>query len=153
MPPSAVFLRALRTSPRAAGQQLRLVNSIASPQPIRTYFSIHHPDPPPFPEAQDRILSAAICRVPEYGFTQQALALGAQDAGYLDVTVQLFPHGVFDLIQYHLVTRRLALKHTVQFPEAGNVGLGAKVRTLAMARLKANADIIHHWQGVGGILL
>jgi ubiquinone biosynthesis protein COQ9 len=118
-------------------------------QSIRTYFSIHHPDPPPFQETQQRILSAALNRVPEHGFTQKALILGAKDAGYLDVTVQLFRRGVFDLINYHLVTQRLALKDHVQFPEGEKLGLGAKVRTLAMARLRANADVIHQWQGVG----
>ncbi|KAJ9499365.1 Ubiquinone biosynthesis protein coq9, mitochondrial [Exophiala xenobiotica] len=116
----------------------------------RSYFSIHHPDRPPFPEAQDKILAAAIGRVPKHGFTEQSLVLGAKDAGYLDVTVQLFPRGVFDLVHYHLVTQRLALKHNVQFPEGTPLGLGSKIRTLAMARLRANADIIHQWQGALG---
>ncbi|KAL6246027.1 Ubiquinone biosynthesis protein coq9, mitochondrial [Rhinocladiella similis] len=116
----------------------------------RSYFSIHHPDPPPFHEAQDKILAAAIARVPKSGFTEDALVLGARDAGYLDVTVQLFPRGVFDLINYHLVTQRLALKNNVQFPEGTHLGLGAKVRALVMARLRANEGIIHQWQGALG---
>jgi ubiquinone biosynthesis protein COQ9 len=115
---------------------------------MRTYFSIHHPDPPIFQETQQRILSAALACVPEHGFTERALSLGAKDAGYLDVTVQLFPRGAFDLINYHLVTQRLALKDHVQFPEGEKLGLGAKVRALAMARLRANKDVIHQWQGV-----
>lgn len=115
---------------------------------VRTYFSIYHPDPRPFPPTQERILSAALARVPQYGFTEDALILGAKDAGYLDVTVQIFPRGVFDLINYHLVTTRLALKDTVQFPSAANLGLTSKVKSLAMARLRANKDIIHQWQGV-----
>ena len=114
----------------------------------RSYYSLHHPDPSPFSETQDRILSAAIAHVPKYGFTDEALSLGAKDAGYLDVTVQLFPRHAFDLIHYHLVKQRLALKNNVQFPEGTQLGLGAKVRALAMARLRANADIIHQWQGV-----
>ena len=146
--PSAILPKVSVAAPIVATRPIRLHTSIASHQRQRTYFSVHHPDPPPFPATQDRILSAAISRVPEYGFTQKALALGAQDAGYLDATVLLFPHGVFDLIKYHLVTRRLALKDNVQFPESGQLGLGAKVKTLAMARLRANADIVHHWQGV-----
>lgn len=115
---------------------------------IRTYFSIYHPDPRPFPPAQDRILSAALDRVPQYGFTEDALVLGAKDAGYLDVTVQLFPRGVFDLINYHLVTQRLALKNNVQFSSAASLGLTSKVKSLAMARLRANKNIVHQWQGV-----
>jgi ubiquinone biosynthesis protein COQ9 len=138
--PSAVLLSASRASLAAS--------SLASTRLKRTYFSVHHPDPPSFSETQERILSAAISRVPEHGFTQRALVLGAKDAGYLDATVQLFPRGVFELINYHLVTQRLGLKHNVQFPEEGRLSLGAKVKTLAMARLRANTDIIRHWQGV-----
>lgn len=118
------------------------------PRLERSYYSLHHPDPLPFSETQEQILSAAVARVPTHGFTDDALSLGAKDAGYLDVTVQLFPRGAFDLINYHLVKQRLALKNNVQFPEGAPLGLGAKVRTLAMARLRANADIIHQWQGV-----
>ena len=80
--------------------------------------------------------------------------LGARQAGYLDVSTQLLPRGVFDLVNYHLVTQRLALKDAVQFPEGADsgsgkqLGIGAKVRTLALARLRANEPIIHRWQEV-----
>jgi hypothetical protein len=113
------------------------------------YHSEHHPDPPPFPSAQTDILSAALNRVPEYGFSSQALSLGAKDAGYLEVSVQLFPRGVYDLIDFHLVTQRLALKDRVQFPTDAKLGVGKKVRVLTLERLKANKDVIHQWQGVG----
>ncbi|RVX75293.1 hypothetical protein B0A52_00646 [Exophiala mesophila] len=116
----------------------------------RSYFSVHHPHPPPFPPAHEKILSCALDRVPQYGFTEDALKLGSRDAGYLDVSVQLFPRGVFDLINYHLVSQRLALKDGVQFPENTHQGLTSKVRTLVMARLRANRDIIHQWQGALG---
>ncbi len=141
--PSRTLLRALRQS-----SHLSLRTPATSQLLKRSYFSIHHPDPAPFTETERQILSAAISHVPQYGFSEQTLKLGAKDAGYLDVTVQLFPRGVFDLINYHLVTQRLALKENVQFPEGAKLGLGAKVRTLAMARLRANADIIRQWQGV-----
>jgi ubiquinone biosynthesis protein COQ9 len=114
----------------------------------RTYFSRHHPNPPPFPREQEKILTAALKRVPEYGFTEKALAIGAKDSGYLDVSVQLFPRGAFDLINYYLVTQRLALKDTVQFPEDERLGTGRKLKTLTMARLRANKDTIHQWQSV-----
>jgi ubiquinone biosynthesis protein COQ9 len=143
-----VLLNPCRANLAASGQHPGFAASIAATQCKRTYFSIHHPDPSPFPDVHNRILAAAISRVPEYGFTPKALLSGAKDAGYLDVTIQLFPSGVFDLIKYHLITRRLALKDNVQFPDSGRLGLGAKVKTLAMARLRSNADIIHHWQGV-----
>ncbi|KAI9873185.1 MAG: Ubiquinone biosynthesis protein coq9, mitochondrial, partial [Watsoniomyces obsoletus] len=89
-------------------------------------------------------------RVPEHGFTERALTLGAKDAGYLDVSVQLFPRGVFDLINYHLVTQRLALKRNVQFPEDVKLAVGRKVKTLTMTRLRANKDIIHQWEAALG---
>jgi ubiquinone biosynthesis protein COQ9 len=80
------------------------------------------------------------------------LTLGAKDAGYLDVSVQLFPRGVFDLVIYHLATQRLALKDNVQFAEDGRLGVGRKVKTLTMSRLRANKDIIHQWQGALGYM-
>ncbi|EXJ88903.1 hypothetical protein A1O3_01967 [Capronia epimyces CBS 606.96] len=149
--PSTTLLKAFRLA-----SPTRCRGCVRNPRPLpqlrRSYFSIHHPDPPPYPETHDRILSAAIRRVPEHGFSEEALVLGAKDAGYLDVTVQLFRRGVFDLIKYHLINQRLALKDNVQFPEGATLGLGAKVKTLAMARLRANADVIHQWQGALGYM-
>ena len=116
------------------------------------YHSHEYGQPPPFPPAESAILSAAISHVPHYGFTADALKLGARDAGYLDVSTNLLPRGVYDLIDYHLVTQRLALKDTVQFPseseQGRRLGLGSKVRTLALARLRANEPIMHRWQEV-----
>ena len=137
---SQSLLRSLRSVSRST--------KVPAPALARTYFSIHHPESRPFPDTQDRILSAAIDRVPQYGFTEDALLLGAKDAGYLDVTVQLFPRGVFDLINYYLVTQRLALKDNVQFAEGTKLGLTHKIKALSMGRLRANRDIIHQWQGV-----
>ncbi|OCK94318.1 ubiquinone biosynthesis protein COQ9 [Cenococcum geophilum 1.58] len=116
------------------------------------YHSYEYSQPAPFSASESAILSSAITHVPQYGFTSTALKLGARDAGYLDVSTNLFPHGVFDLVNYHLVTQRLALKDTVQFPADGELGpgktlgVGAKVRTLALTRLRANGLIIHRWQ-------
>ena len=114
----------------------------------RPYYSELHPDPPPFPAAQHTILSAALNHVPSQGFSSQALSSGAKDAGYLEVSVQLFPRGVYDLVNYHLVTQRLALKSRVQFPEDTKLGVGSKIRLLTLERLWANKGIIHQWQGV-----
>ncbi|RMD39261.1 hypothetical protein DV735_g5868, partial [Chaetothyriales sp. CBS 134920] len=113
----------------------------------RTYHSQHHPPPPPFGPVHESILAAALRRVPENGFTDQALTLGAKDAGYLDVSVQLFPRRAFDLINYHLVTQRLALKDNVQFPGDAKLPVDSKIKSLLMTRLRANKDIIHQWQG------
>ncbi|KAF3032135.1 Ubiquinone biosynthesis protein coq9, mitochondrial [Didymella heteroderae] len=113
------------------------------------YHSYDYAQPPPFPPAETKILSSAYAHVPEHGFTIDALKLGARDAGYLDASTNLFPRGVFDLINYHLVTQRLALKDSVQFPEAKDgkeIGVGRKVRSLTLARLRANEPVLHRWQ-------
>lgn len=113
---------------------------------VRSYHSDQYPPPRPFPPHEDAILSRAILHVPGSGFSTRALQLGAEDAGYPEVSTQLFPRGVFDLIRYHLVTRRLALKTQVQFPDDTKLSTKDKVRTLALERLRANETIIHQWQ-------
>lgn len=116
------------------------------------YHSYDYAQPPPFPPAESAILSAAYAHVPSHGFTIDALKLGARDAGYLDVSTNLLPRGAFDLVNYHLVTQRLALQDKVQFPDNGDagskMGVGAKVRTLTLARLRANEPVLSHWQEV-----
>lgn len=114
------------------------------------YHSYDYAHPPPFPAAESQILSSAYAHVPAHGFTIDALKLGARDAGYLDASTNLFPRGVFDLINYHLVTQRLALKDTVQFTEkeGEKMGVGRKVRALTLARLRANEPVVHRWQEV-----
>jgi hypothetical protein len=114
----------------------------------RSYYSEAYPEAPPFPAVEATILSAALHHVPRHGFTSTALTLGAKDAGYPDVSVQLFPKGPFNLIEYYLTTQRLGLKDRVHFQEETKLGIAAKVRALAWARLHANKDIIHQWQGV-----
>jgi ubiquinone biosynthesis protein COQ9 len=149
MPPPARLANSLLGSFRAASIRPA---SVASRQTC-LYHSYDYAQPPPFPPAESAILSSAYAHVPNHGFTIDALKLGARDAGYLDVSTNLLTRGVFDLINYHLVTQRLALQNNVQFPEEGDqgkkMGVGAKVRTLTLARLRANEPVIHRWQEVG----
>ncbi|OMP81550.1 Ubiquinone biosynthesis protein coq9, mitochondrial [Diplodia seriata] len=134
----------------------KLQRSIARPNAsqLSLYHSYEHAQPAPYPPAESAILSAALSHVPANGFTNTALQLGARDAGYLDVSTNLFPRGPFDLIQYHLVTRRLALRDSVQFPDDGDkrLGIGAKVRLLTLERLRSNAPVVHRWQGALAIM-
>ena len=113
----------------------------------RSYHSYEVDFPPPFTDAENAILSAALAHVPSHGFTTTALSHGARDAGYLDVSTNLFTSGPFDLINYHLKIQRLALKNRVQFPDH-QLGVGAKVRLLALQRLRANEPIIARWPEV-----
>ncbi|EKG18105.1 Ubiquinone biosynthesis protein COQ9 [Macrophomina phaseolina MS6] len=144
----------MATSARAVRPAFRKLSRYSlQPNASRTacYHSYEHAQPEPYPPAESAILSAALPHVPEHGFTNAALQLGARDAGYLDASTNLFPRGPFDLIQYHLVIRRLALRDTVQFPEdrengGKRLGIGARVRLLTLERLRANAPVIHRWQ-------
>jgi len=79
--------------------------------------------------------------------------LGAKDAGYLDISTNLFPKGPFELVKYHLVTQRLGLKDRIQFPDE-QMGVGRKVRSLVLERLRANFDVgvIGRWQEALGLM-
>ncbi|CUS07677.1 unnamed protein product [Tuber aestivum] len=123
----------------------------------RRYHSYQHPAPgPPFSRPESAILSASLLHVPSHGFTDAALSFGARDAGYLDISVNMFSRGVFDLVRYHLSTERLRLGDKVDFrkpepelPEGlRNLSIPAKIRVLCMERLRANAPIIHRWQEI-----
>ncbi len=115
----------------------------------RAYHSYEHEAPPPFPAAENAILSAALAHVPIHGFTTSALSHGARDAGYLDVSVNLFPTGAFALVKYHLVTRRLALARSRSSTHPLPSNVGDEVRRIFWTRLQGNTPIIRRWQEVG----
>ncbi len=111
----------------------------------RSYHSYEHEAPPPFNPTEDAILSAALAHVPAHGFTTTALTQGARDAGYLDISTNLFSTGAFAIVNYHLVTQRLALaKYTSSLQSQTDIA--TNVRSLALHRLHANKPIIHRWQ-------
>jgi ubiquinone biosynthesis protein COQ9 len=93
---------------------------------------------------EHKILSSALSLVPSSGFTPQTLVEGAKKAGYLDITHNLFPRGVWSLVEYHLVTQREALS-SISLEEEG---VGKTVRKLCVERLKGNKDVIGRWQEV-----
>ncbi|KFA72375.1 hypothetical protein S40288_05597 [Stachybotrys chartarum IBT 40288] len=120
-------------------------------QAVRSFHSYDHPPAPgPFTPVEQTILAAAYKHVPEHGFSQRALGLGARDAGYPDISPSVFADGPFSLITYHLVTQRtgLAARSRELFPEdaPGHRGVGAKVEALTWERLMGNRDVIHRWQ-------
>ncbi|RPB06790.1 ubiquinone biosynthesis protein COQ9 [Morchella conica CCBAS932] len=121
------------------------------------YHSYQHPSPaPPFTPTESSILSAALRHVPSHGFSTTTLSLGARDVGYLDISTNLFPRGVFDLVNYHLVTERLRLSQKVDFSkfEDGTKRLStpAKIRVLCAERLRANSPLINRWQEALGLM-
>ncbi|KAF8472078.1 COQ9-domain-containing protein [Kalaharituber pfeilii] len=132
------------------------------PRHASLYHSHQHAAPHPhFNNAETAILSSALNYVPKHGFSDMALTLGARDAGYLDISINLFPRSPFELIHYHLVTERLTLHKRVDFgpnwgKDAGSgvasggkeLGAGQKIKTLCVERLRANERIIGHWHEV-----
>ncbi|EEQ85850.1 ubiquinone biosynthesis protein coq9 [Blastomyces dermatitidis ER-3] len=117
--------------------------------PIETLADTYTPE-------QSAILSAAVNHIPEHGYTAHSLTLGARDAGYLDVSLQLFPGGgEIALITYWLGSRRGMLRQkaksgelfrTTEGGEAGRLSVEEKVLVLILERLKMNEKIIEHWQ-------
>jgi ubiquinone biosynthesis protein COQ9 len=129
----------------------------------KSYHSYDHPPAPPYPPAQSTILTAALHRVPDHGFTDKSLTLGAQDAGYLPISTNLFPRGVFELVLFYLVQRRMALQGAVngegnaglqQVWDDMKLGVGGRVRGLVLERLKMNSRerVVGRWQEVCSIL-
>ncbi len=120
---------------------------LQTPRARASYHSYDHFEEPVYRDAERNILSLAMAHVPTHGFTQEALELGAKEAGYLDVSTNLFPKGTFDLVKFHLVSQRLGLRDRIQFPDE-KMGVGRKVRSLVLERLRANVDagVVPRWQ-------
>lgn len=119
----------------------------------RSYHSYDHPNPSgPFSPTERAILAAAYAHIPQHGFTQKTLALGARDAGYLDISTNLLADGVFTLVQWHLVSQREALaakaRALSESDEAQGLGVGAKVELLTWERLMGNQNVIGKLQEV-----
>ncbi|KAI1428914.1 ubiquinone biosynthesis protein COQ9 [Xylaria sp. FL1777] len=136
-------------APSRALTRLALIRR-AQPAVLRRYHSYDHPAPAGvFNTSEQAILSAAYKHVPEHGFTQHALSLGARDAGYLDISTNLVPEGPFSLIRYHLVTQREALaprRELILSDDASVATVPTRVERLTWERLLGNRDVNHRWQ-------
>ncbi|KAF1810814.1 ubiquinone biosynthesis protein COQ9 [Eremomyces bilateralis CBS 781.70] len=138
--PTTTLTRSLRRLPRSLPPPARSLTPLLHP---RHYHDPTAPSPAPYPPTETAILTASLLRVPTSGFTPTTLTLGARDAGFLDVSTNLLPNGVFDLVLFHLATRRLALRSEVQFVEGeGELGVGERVRGLLWARLRGNEAVV-----------
>lgn len=111
------------------------------------YHSYTHPPSPPYPPSETAVLNSALKHIPEHGFSENTLVRGARDAGFLPISVNLLPRGVFELVMFWLVDRRLALKDR-SIPEA--MGVGGRVRGLVLERLRMNAEmgVVPRWSEV-----
>ena len=102
-----------------------------------------------YTNSQSTILSAALAHVPRHGFSHAALTLGARDAGFLDVSVQLLPRGEFDLVLFWLASRRGLLRAVAaEKLKSSEMSVGEKIRVLVLERLRMNEGVRGEWQGV-----
>lgn len=113
-----------------------------------SYHSVPDDTPTPYTAAESAILAAALIHVPAHGFTPSALANGAQDAGYIAASANLFPRGTFDLVHFHLATQRRALQQDIDPESTHHLGVTDRVRLLLLRRLRANGNISSRWQEV-----
>ena len=96
-----------------------------------------------------------------HGFSLKSVTLGARDAGYLDVSLQLFPRGgEAELVLFWLASKRGELRSRVEVGDSsggeGNaegLSVDEKVRMLIVERLMMNEEIIRHWQDVSFVFL
>lgn len=161
--PSRTTLRPITQSPRLYHCQHTRPSPLTAPTkttstpsiPRRKYHSTHQPTPEhEYTNSQTTILTTALRHVPQLGFTRDALTLGARDAGFLDVSVQLLPRGEFDLILFWLASRRGLLRAAVDnglFQKKNGpreLSVEQKTKMLVMERLRMNADVRHQWQDV-----
>lgn len=108
----------------------------------RTYHSEHHPTTPhEYSNSQTTILSAALAHVPTHGFSHNALTLGARDAGFLDVSVQLLPRGEFDLVLFWLASRRGMLRDVPAEKFSEGMTVEDKTKMLVLERLWMNEGL------------
>lgn len=133
--------------------------------PKRHYHSTLHPrlTPHEYTNSQLAILTASLPHIPTHGFTPAALTLGARDAGFLDVSVQLLPRQEFDLILFWLASRRGLLRARVEEGallqriageggvDVSALGVQEKCKMLVLERLRMNEDIKWQWQDVSFI--
>ncbi|KAJ5729935.1 uncharacterized protein N7483_004443 [Penicillium malachiteum] len=152
------FSRPLTTCIRASRQPVLQPNTshfntqLKQSSQKRSYHSDLHPSLPPhsYTNSQTAILEAALSHVPTHGFTNTSLTLGARDAGFLDVSVQLFPRGEFDLILFWLASRRGLLRAKVEsdvdFFKTGDLDVNGKIKLLILERLKMNQSVWDQWQ-------
>ncbi|KAJ6126745.1 hypothetical protein N7523_002357 [Penicillium sp. IBT 18751x] len=131
------------------------------PLHIRPYHSTLHPRLPDhtYNNSQTAILTASLAHIPTHGFSAESLVLGARDAGFLDVSVQLFPRAEFDLVLFWLASRRGLLRAKVEEGalfrrvadqtgrDVSSLDVEEKCRILVMERLRMNKDIKEQWSG------
>ncbi|EEB06810.1 ubiquinone biosynthesis protein Coq9 [Schizosaccharomyces japonicus yFS275] len=97
----------------------------------------------PYYGKKKELLQNALHHVPELGFTNEALARGAQDSGYTSLPAVLFPRGGLDLFDFFHYVQRKAL-HELK-PHLSTIpSMKERIIELLWARLYANRDVNRH---------
>ena len=140
----------------------RLLGSVSKQHTLlacrRSYHSPGFSNPLPFTPTETTILTSALAHVPAHGFTNQALQCGAQDAGFLPISTNLFPDGAFSIVKYHLLRQRLALAEVFQRPSLAAQPDGnpfdvlERVKSISLHRLLQNVPYIAHYQSALALL-
>ena len=98
-----------------------------------------------------RILDAAMARVPEMGWTKEALRAGAADAGFSSVTAGVVGGGPAELLRHHVRTSDAKLEDIMAEETAKLESRGEPlrsrhfVREMLERRLRMNAPYLRHW--------
>ncbi|KAJ6017586.1 hypothetical protein N7451_000965 [Penicillium sp. IBT 35674x] len=149
-PLTTASIRTSRPTTTPLSHHSQPLSKYQSYQPRRPYHSTLHPTLPvhEYTNSQIAILEASLAHTPVHGFSNTSILLGARDAGFLDVSIQLLPNGEYDLILFWLASRRGLLRAAVesgeiQFPAGQDVQ--SKIKTLIMKRMKMNEEIRGQW--------
>ncbi|KAK9454124.1 COQ9-domain-containing protein [Dipodascopsis uninucleata] len=111
----------------------------------KSYHSYEHLAAKEYTGSQEKILTAALKRVPEFGFVKDSIVYGCRDVGLLDTTHAGFHNGVMDLIRYHLYTQRQKLSSIASKINEDDPIYYSRVEKLCIERLKGNFPIISRW--------
>ena len=111
------------------------------------YHSKYLPQVPEYTALQTAILGNALKQVPDHGFSDKSLILGARESGYLEITHSIFPKGPFEIARFHLVTSREKLSQSVD--ELVDIErTDKKLIQLLIKRLELNIPIIDKYHEV-----
>lgn len=104
--------------------------------------NLNHDEP-----IETRILRNALKYVPQYGFSNEALAQGSVDSGYSNATISIFKNGPFDLINFFYKDSNRQLEHYLE--ELKKDGIKYKttelIKMAVIYRLKLTQPYIKHW--------
>ncbi|RKP35919.1 rpsU-divergently transcribed protein, partial [Dimargaris cristalligena] len=102
------------------------------------------------------IYQAALQRVPEYGWSELAIAEAVQTLGYPPILHGIVPDGPVGLIQYFLTQSRLEMNRQLaadpQAMATPTTSARDRIRTACRIRLQLTEPYAHRWKEAAAIL-